>query len=48
MNIIETHVEDTRYFINLLELNVSENELNLEDLIYFTNLISLNISANKI
>lgn len=48
MNITETYVEDTRYFINLIELDVSENQLNLEDLVYFQNLIGLKISANKI
>jgi len=33
MNIIETYQEDLRYFINLMELDLSENEINLEDLI---------------
>jgi hypothetical protein len=35
MQIIETNIEDTRYFINLIELDLSENEILLEDLIYF-------------
>lgn len=39
MNIIETYQEDLRYFINLMELDLSENEINLEDLISFPNLV---------
>lgn len=35
MNIVETVVEDTKYFINLSHLDASENEINLEDLVYF-------------
>ena len=48
MNIVDTFSEDTRYFINLTELDVSENQLNLEDLVYFPSLINLKMRSNKI
>ena len=34
--------------MNLMEFDLSENEINLEDLISFPNLVQLRISANKI
>ena len=34
--------------MNLMELDLSENEIHLEDLISFPNLVQLRMSANKI
>ena len=34
--------------MNLMEFDLSENEINLEDLISFPNLVQLRISANQI
>lgn len=48
MNIVETVLEDTKYFINLRHLDLSENEINMEDLVYFQNLVDLKLCSNKI
>ena len=38
MNINQVNVEDTYFFINLVDLDISENNIHLEDLINFANL----------
>lgn len=35
LRITEAVVEDLKYFINLKDLDISENFINLEDMIYF-------------
>lgn len=45
---VSTKVEDLGWFIYLVSLDISENELALEDFVYLTGLQTLNISANKI
>ena len=45
---VSTKVEDLGWFIYLVSLDISENELSLEDFVYLTGLQTLNISANKI
>lgn len=47
-NMVQTKVEDLGWFIYLVEIDVSENELALEDFIFLSGLQTLNISANKI
>ncbi|EAR88235.1 hypothetical protein TTHERM_00023940 (macronuclear) [Tetrahymena thermophila SB210] len=47
-NMVQTKVEDLGWFIYLVDLDISENELFLEDFIYLSGLQTLNISANKI
>ncbi|KRX01511.1 hypothetical protein PPERSA_01414 [Pseudocohnilembus persalinus] len=48
LRISETVVEDTKYFINLKDLDLSENFVRIEDLIYFQSLEDLKLCANQI
>lgn len=48
LRIIECSPDDFRYFINLEELNISENQLLIEQLTTFPSLIKLSMCANGI
>ena len=48
MNIIEVQTKDLRHFTNLVNLDISENEVALEDLVNMSSLEILNMSMNKI